>query len=108
MNTDPNSICAPSGLGRTLVATLLTETTRTARAKDIFGITDSGVLALMSRGLSMAARIFDGIAEQRDRQAKQIIAFFGQDRQPDLLERQIGPAHTGKEPELKLGAWHWQ
>ena len=61
----------------------------------------------MSRGLSLVARIFDGIAEQRDRQAKQIVAFFEQDRQPDSLERQTDPAHDGKEPELKLGGWHW-
>jgi hypothetical protein len=61
----------------------------------------------MCRGLSLVARIFDGIAQQRERQAKQIVAFFGQERQPDSLERQIDPAHSGKEPNLKLGAWHW-
>jgi hypothetical protein len=106
MHTYLNSIDAPSGLPRTLGAVRLAESAGTTRAKDIFGIA-SKILALLNRGLSMAAGIFDGIAEQRDRQAKQIVAFFGQDSQPDLLERQIGPARAGKEPELKLGAWHW-
>ena len=99
VKTYTSSIDAPSGLPRTLGATRLTGIRRTIRTKDIFGITP-GLLALINRGLSMIAKIFFGMAVQRDRQAKQIVAYFGQDLP-------IGPAHAGKKPELKLGAWHW-
>jgi hypothetical protein len=87
MNTDPNSNCIPSGLVH-LGAARLIETTRSTRSQDIFGIIP-GFLALMSQGLSMVARIFDGIADQRDSQAKQIIAQYGQVNWSDGLERKI-------------------
>jgi hypothetical protein len=99
MNTDPNSIYAPSELVRTLGATRLTETTGAARAKDIFGIVP-GILALIRSAFSVVATVFDGIADQRDRQAKQIIACYGQDRWSDSLEREIGDAAFGKRTRL--------
>jgi hypothetical protein len=100
MNTDPNSIYASSGLARTLGATRLAETTGATPAKDTFGIAP-GFLALMSRGLSVVAKIFDGIAERRDRQAKQINALLhGQDRLSDSLERKIEDIALGKRTRL--------
>jgi hypothetical protein len=99
MNTDPNSIYAPSGLARTLGATRLTEATGAARAKDIFGIAP-GFLALTRSVFSVVAKIFAGIAEQRDHQAKQIIAYYGHDRWSDSLEREIGDAAFGKRTRL--------
>jgi hypothetical protein len=96
MNPNPNSINAAAELPRTLGSTRIAEVTPTTHASDILGIAPK-ILAVMGSGLSAAARIFDGIAEQRDRQAKQIIAYFGQ----------TSPAHTGKEPEIMLGAWLW-
>jgi len=99
MNTDPNGIYAPSGLGRTLGATRLTETTESTRTKDIFGIIP-GFLALIRGVFSVAAKIFDGIAGQRDHQAKQIVAYYGQDRWSDSLERQIGDAAFRKRTRL--------
>jgi hypothetical protein len=106
MNIYPNSIYARSGPARTLGAAWFAGKARGTRAKNIFGIT-SAILRVMRRGLFVFARIFDGIAKQRDCQAKQIVAFYGQDRSPDSIEREIGTAHPGKEPEFKLGAWHW-
>jgi hypothetical protein len=94
MNTAPNSICAPSGLASTLGAARLAETTGATPAKDTFGIA-IGFLARMSRGLSVAAKIFDGIAG--DRQTKQINAILcGQDRVSDSLERRIEDIALGR------------
>jgi hypothetical protein len=106
MNIYPNTNYASSGSAHTLGATSLAGRAQATRAKYIFGIT-SAILRVMRRGLFVFARIFDGIAKQRDCQAKQIVAFYGQDRSPDSIEREIGTAHPGKEPEFKLGAWHW-
>src|SRR3974390_2776410 len=104
MNTYPHSPYAAVGTSLAPGATAkLFEIAPAPRASGIL----SGILTLVRHGSSVILRMFDGIAEQRDRQAKEIIAFYTQDRQPDSFERQTGPAHPGKEPEFKLGAWHW-
>jgi hypothetical protein len=95
MNTDSNSIHAQSGVRHTLGATGLTETTEAARA-DI----TPGSLALQRCVFSAVAKTFDGIADQRDRQAKQIIAYYGYDRWSDALERKIGDAAFGNATRL--------
>ncbi len=41
---------------------------------------------------SVFAKAFDGIAEQRQRQAEEIVDFYGQDRWSDSLERKIDDA----------------
>ena len=75
MNTSPSSIYAPSELART---------TRSAESTGaIHGV------------LSMIAKVFNGIADQRDRQAKQIIAQYGQTSWSDWLERKIDDAASG-------------
>jgi hypothetical protein len=89
MNTHPNSIFTPLLDLRTLGGTPVTKTIRTTRAQDTFGIIP-GILSLMSRGVSMVARIFARIiADQRDRQAGEIIARYAQDRWSDWLERKV-------------------
>ena len=92
MNTDANSIYAHSGVRHTLGATGLTETARA----DI----TPGFLALLRCVFSVVAKTFDGIAGQRDRQAKQIIACYGYDRCSDALERKIKGAAFGKGTRL--------
>jgi hypothetical protein len=104
MKTYPHRPFAP--VGPSLAPSVAAEPFEIAPAPPARGII-RGILTFLRRRSSVIARMFDGIAEQRERQAKQIVAFFGQDREPDSLERQISPAHAGKDPELKLGAWHW-
>jgi hypothetical protein len=58
------------------------------------------ISTIMRRGLSVVARIFDGIAEQRNRQAKEIVTFYGQDHCSDWLERKIEDAAFGKRTRL--------
>jgi hypothetical protein len=98
MNTNPNSLYAPLVLARTLSAPRLAETAGATPAKDTFGIAP-GFLALMSRGLSVAAKIFDGMAG--DRQTKEINAMLcGHDRVSDSLERKIEDIALGRRTRL--------
>jgi hypothetical protein len=93
MNTDPKSLYAPSGLAHTLDATALTEAARTTVPR---------FLALTSRGLSVVAKIFDGIVERRDPQAKQINALLhGHERVSDSLERKIEDIALGRRTDFR-------
>jgi hypothetical protein len=55
---------------------------------------------IVRSALRPIAKIFDAIAEQRDRQAKEIIARYGHDRWSDSIEREIGDAALGKRTRL--------
>jgi len=82
MNTCPHSHYAPAGSSHTPGATAkLFEIAPASRAGSII----SGIWALLRHGSSVIIRIFDGIAEQRHRQAKEIVAYYGH-RQSDSLE----------------------
>jgi hypothetical protein len=98
MNTNLNSVYVSSGLARTLGAPRLAETTGATPAKDTFGIAP-GFLALVNRGLSVVAKIFGGIAG--DRQTKEINAILcGHDRVSDSLERKIEDIALGTRTRL--------
>jgi hypothetical protein len=89
MNLRTNSVYVSAG--SSLAPDAPSKLFEMAPAPDAIGAVP-GILTILKGGVSLAARLFDGIAEQRDRQAKEIVAYYGQDRWSDSLERQIGDA----------------